>query len=254
MDEEAADELVGKSSVIGFCWPPRRIILPLEANLAYPRYQGMRLLEIWRRGVYSGRHTPRPAPVRRTGALHRPPIRPDGPGPGNAGRHPAPSSEPRRRKNANWTGGKRPLQRFSKKPPEQLRENLHRQEIARPARDPSVAIRPRSPPPGTTTWRRCADGAPATNWTPTCGERRRSRSPHQDASGRRRSSAKSRRDRAEQNAVDDGLVLQGNGRQLGRQGEHQRGSIVCQESRHGGHPATERGPVIGTSGSAGFGN
>src|SRR5271163_4375260 len=28
-------------------------------------------------------------------------------------------------------------------------------------------------------------------------------------------------DRAEQNAVDDRLVLQGNGRQLGRQGKHQ---------------------------------
>src|SRR3984957_10793882 len=39
------------------------------------------------------------------------------------------------------TGGKRPLQSLSKKPPEQPRENLHRQEIAIPASDPSVAIR-----------------------------------------------------------------------------------------------------------------
>ena len=87
---------------------------------------------------------------------------------------------------------------------------------------------------------------------PMCGERRRSRSPHQDASagGDR---AQSLGDRAEQNAVDDRLVLQGNGRQLGRQWvKSPRGSIVCRESRHGDHPATERRPVIGTSGSAGF--
>ena len=36
-------------------------------------------------------------------------------------------------------------------------------------------------------------------------------------------------DRAEQNAVDDGLVLQGNGRQLGRQGEHHV-EVLCVEN------------------------
>jgi hypothetical protein len=41
--------------------------------------------------------------------------------------------------------------------------------------------------------------------------------------------AQSLGDRAEQNAVDDRLVLQGNGRQLGRQGEHHV-EVLCVEN------------------------
>ena len=53
-----------------------------------PRYRGCDCWR-WRHGVCSGRRTPRPALVRRTGAWHRPPIQPDAPGRGNAGRRPA---------------------------------------------------------------------------------------------------------------------------------------------------------------------
>src|ERR1700722_9288518 len=113
------------------------------------------------------------------------------------------------------TGGKCSLQSLDEEPPEQLRENLYRQEIARPAGDPLVAVR-RQPAAG----HNHVKMRMVQQIGPPCvenGEEPDLRTKMLRVGGDRPQSLGYR---TEQNAVDDRLVLQGNGRQLGWQGEH----------------------------------
>jgi hypothetical protein len=91
----------------------------------------------------------------------------------------------------------------------------------------------------------------ATNWTPMCGGRRRSRFPPRcsgSAAIVRKVSATVRNRIRRRPPFLQAMAANSAGK------VNTTWNIVCRESRHGGHPATERGPVIGTSGSAGFGS